>query len=103
MGYPDETKAGEDFMSYSSGLNSKSSEAEATNTLRPAQMWKGAPKKLQSVDLDPCQDFSTHHIPAQTAVRHRYNVIKKKWVVDEIQVKIKRNPFDRGRCENVSD
>nr|CAK6928273.1 unnamed protein product [Fasciola hepatica] len=90
-------------MSYSSGLNSKSSEAEATNTLRPAQMWKGAPKNLQSVDLDPRLNFQTHHIPAQTAVSHRYNVIKKKWVGDGIQVKIKRNPFDRGRCKNASD
>ncbi|THD20998.1 Eukaryotic elongation factor 2 kinase [Fasciola hepatica] len=96
MGYPDETEAEEDPMSHSSGLNSKSAEAEATNTLRPAQMWKRALKKLQSVDLDPWLDFQTHHIPAQTAVRHRYNVIKKKWVVDEIQVKIERNLFDRG-------
>ncbi|THD22045.1 Elongation factor 2 kinase [Fasciola hepatica] len=96
MGYPDETEAEKDPMSHSSGLNSESAEAEATNTLRPAQMWKRALKKLQSVDLDPWLDFQTHHIPAQTAVRHRYNVIKKKWVVDELQVKIERNLFDRG-------
>ncbi|VDP82764.1 unnamed protein product [Echinostoma caproni] len=63
---------------------------------RLSQMWKRALKKLQSVDLDPWLDFQTHQIPAQTAIRHRYSVIKKKWVVDEIVIKIENDPFDRG-------
>lgn len=96
MGYPDETEAEEESVSHSTGLNLGPVEARTVNSIDPAQLWKRALKKLQSVDLDPWLDFQTHHFLTQTAVRHRYSVIKKKWVVDEIQVKIESVPFDRG-------
>ncbi|KAF6777300.1 hypothetical protein AHF37_03675 [Paragonimus kellicotti] len=59
-------------------------------------LWKRALYKIRSIDLDPWLDFYRHNIPVQTATRHRYSAIKKKWVVDEIQVKMESVPFDHG-------
>ncbi|KAF7232865.1 hypothetical protein EG68_09651 [Paragonimus skrjabini miyazakii] len=63
---------------------------------KSVRLWKRALYKIRSIDLDPWLDFYRHNIPVQTATRHRYSAIKKKWVVDEIQVKMESVPFDHG-------
>ncbi|CAH8559247.1 unnamed protein product [Dicrocoelium dendriticum] len=75
---------------------SASDTPEQCNPVNTVKLWKRALQKLHSIDLDPWLDFPTHDIPVETAVRHRYSAIKKKWVIDEIHVKMESNPFDRG-------
>lgn len=66
------------------------------STHKAVNLWKCALVKMRSVDLEPWNDFPWASYPTQTAIRHRYSAIKKKWVVDEIYVKLETTPFDRG-------
>nr|CDS26521.1 eukaryotic elongation factor 2 kinase [Hymenolepis microstoma] len=63
-----------------------------------ARLWRNAVKKvLKEVDkLDPWRDFDLKSTPTQAAVRHRYSALKKKWIKDNILVKVEDKPFDRG-------
>lgn len=64
---------------------------------KSVKLWKRALHKVQSTDyLDPWVDFPTHTIQTRSATRHRYSVIRKKWVVDQIEIKMERIPFDHG-------
>lgn len=87
----------DDSTSRRNRLSFSFSESSEPNSLRkPVQLWKHALHKIRSIDLDPWVDFHTHNLTTRPAVRHRYSAIKKKWVVDEIQVKMEQTPFDRG-------
>ncbi|CAH8448528.1 unnamed protein product [Schistosoma turkestanicum] len=59
-------------------------------------LWQRAFKKVKSIDLDSWSDLPWNERPIRRALRHRYSAIKKKWVVDEVQIKIESEPFDRG-------
>ncbi|VEL36342.1 unnamed protein product, partial [Protopolystoma xenopodis] len=59
------------------------------------KLWKYAFKRLRSVDLDPWNDF-TLGLPEIPAIRHRYSAIKKKWLHDNIKVKLEARSFDHG-------
>ena len=37
---------------------------------------------------DPWEKFKIEKLPAETALRHRYNALKKQWKVDEVTVKM---------------
>ncbi len=52
--------------------------------------WRKAVRKIRSMK-DPWEKFHIEKLPTETAVRHRYNALKKKWVVDHIKVKMENN------------
>ena len=57
--------------------------------------WKAAAKKVRMLN-DPWAEFDIEVYPAEHAVRHRYNAIKKKWIQDECIVKIESAQFACG-------
>uniref|UniRef100_A0A0X3Q1X7 Eukaryotic elongation factor 2 kinase n=1 Tax=Schistocephalus solidus TaxID=70667 RepID=A0A0X3Q1X7_SCHSO len=63
-----------------------------------ARLWRSALHKIRSRDVvfDPWRDFDLEGTPTLPALRHRYSAIKKKWIKDDILVKIEQSPFDRG-------
>ncbi|VDL60897.1 unnamed protein product [Hymenolepis diminuta] len=63
-----------------------------------AKLWHNAVRKvLKEADkLDPWRDFDLKSTPTLAAVRHRYSALKKKWIKDNILVKVEDKPFNRG-------
>ncbi|VDN14969.1 unnamed protein product [Dibothriocephalus latus] len=63
-----------------------------------AKLWRSALRKIRSRDVvsDPWRDFDLKGTPTLPALRHRYSAIKKKWIKDDILVKLEQTPFDRG-------
>ncbi|CAH8453829.1 unnamed protein product [Schistosoma haematobium] len=74
-------------------LQSDTSMSEQQNALI---LWQRAFKKVKSIDLDSWSNLPWDKCPVRCALRHRYSAIKKKWVVDEVQIKMESEPFDRG-------
>ncbi|CAH8830353.1 unnamed protein product [Trichobilharzia szidati] len=72
------------------------SDNSSTSQQRAVLLWKRALKKVKSVDIDPWHNLPWSEYPVHSAFRHRYSAIKKKWVVDEVQIKMESSPFDRG-------
>ena len=56
-------------------------------SLSPRDRWRRAVRLIKTLS-DPWNDFSISRLPTETAVRHRYNAVKKKWVVDNIFIKM---------------
>jgi len=57
--------------------------------------WTKALKKVRSIE-DPWEKFHIENLTAETAVRYRYNSLKKKWVSDTVTVKMEKEPFNHG-------
>lgn len=55
----------------------------------PLDNWKKAIKKIHLMK-DPWKGFHLEELPTETATRHRYNALKKQWVVDTVSVKIEK-------------
>lgn len=49
--------------------------------------WSRALRKIHSME-DPWEKFNIGALPAEKAVRYRYNALKQKWVQDEVTVKM---------------
>lgn len=45
---------------------------------------------------DPWREFHIENIETETALRHRYNAVRKTWSTDEVQVKVENKAFNRG-------
>lgn len=58
-------------------------------------LWRTAAKKVLKLK-DPWSEFHIEKIPAEKAIRHRYNSIKKAWIKDECTVKIEASQFANG-------
>ena len=57
---------------------------------RHSNSWKDAIKKAQVLP-DPWEKFHIDEsCPVEVAIRHRYNVLKKHWVKDEVRVKMEK-------------
>lgn len=83
--------------SLSISWNSQSS--ERTDAMSPAlRRWFKAVSKIckHDDDIDPWHDFLIDSIKSEKGVRYRYSAIKKKWVQDEIWIKLETLPFDHG-------
>lgn len=57
--------------------------------------WKAAASKAKFM-IDPWCEFKLHKYPAERAIRHRYNAIKKQWIKDECIVKMEPEQFSNG-------
>ena len=57
------------------------------HSLSPIARWKKAVKKIRTLQ-DPWEQFHLDQLPAERATRHRYNALKRQWVVDEVVVKM---------------
>eukprot|EP00914_Ancora_sagittata_P024081 GHVO01047919.1.p1 GENE.GHVO01047919.1~~GHVO01047919.1.p1 ORF type:complete len:716 (-),score=143.89 GHVO01047919.1:798-2945(-) len=57
--------------------------------------WQRAYRKIRQMK-DPWIDHHIEKCPRETAIRHRYNALKKKWSKDEVEIKMEDKPFDRG-------
>ena len=85
-------------QSLSISWNSQSS-ADRSETMSPAlNRWFKAVSKIckHNDDIDPWQDFLIDAVKSEKAIRYRYSAIKKKWVQDDIWVKLETLPFDHG-------
>ncbi|VDD79826.1 unnamed protein product [Mesocestoides corti] len=100
-----------DASKYSStqGILVKRSDAQSlpTNVCRQnsglscspgAKLWQSAFRKVRSraAELDPWSDFDLKSTPTIAAIRHRYSALKKKWIKDNILVKLEEKAFNRG-------
>ncbi|KAH9284714.1 Eukaryotic elongation factor 2 kinase [Echinococcus granulosus] len=63
-----------------------------------AKLWQSALQKVRTraAKLDPWSDFDLKSTPTIAAVRHRYSALKKKWIKDNILVKLEEKAFNRG-------
>ena len=52
-------------------------------------LWKRALKKAQSIE-DPWEKFHIDELPTENVIRHRYSALRRKWVLDECQVKMEK-------------
>ena len=52
-------------------------------------LWKRALKKARSIE-DPWEKFHIDELATENVVRHRYSALRKKWVLDECQVKMEK-------------
>jgi elongation factor 2 kinase len=60
------------------------------------QRWKLAAQKVKKM-IDPwASELKLDSLPAENAVRHRYNAIEKKWIEDQCVVKIDTKQFACG-------
>ena len=53
----------------------------------PRANWLNALKKLRKLK-DPWRAFRIEELPVETCTRYRYHALKKKWVIDRVQVKV---------------
>ena len=66
------------------------------SVLSPARLrWRSAAYKVKLMN-DPWAEFKIDSYCTETAVRHRYNAIKKEWIQDECTVKIEDKQFANG-------
>jgi len=49
--------------------------------------WKRAMRQVQTLS-DPWAEFNLESLPTERAKRYRYSALKKKWVMDEVSVKM---------------
>ncbi|KAI0222547.1 Eukaryotic elongation factor 2 kinase [Lamellibrachia satsuma] len=61
----------------------------------PRANWLNALKKLRKLK-DPWRAFRIEELPVETCTRYRYHALKKKWVIDRVQVKVEHEPFNHG-------
>jgi hypothetical protein len=57
--------------------------------------WKSAAVRVKSLN-DPFCEFQMDAYPVETAIRHRYNAIKKIWTQDECTVRMETKQFECG-------
>ena len=67
-------------------------EKRGTNQI-PECLSPGRRNWLKALNLirnlsDPWEKFQIEKLPTETALRHRYNALKKQWKVDEVTVKM---------------
>lgn len=56
----------------------------------PKISWMQAVRKIKQLK-DPWEQYHILDQPSETAVRHRYNALKKQWVTDKVEVKVERD------------
>jgi len=74
--------------------NTNSPNSSSTESLAKMR-WKAAANKVKLM-RDPWSEFELDKYTTETAIRHRYNAIKKQWIKDECTVKIENKQFDKG-------
>ena len=55
----------------------------------PKHNWAHAVRKIRHLK-DPWERYHIIDLPSETATRHRYNPLKKQWIVDKVEVKMER-------------
>ena len=53
----------------------------------PMDRWKRAVRQVRALS-DPWAQFNLESLPTEKAKRYRYSALKKKWVADEVSVKM---------------
>lgn len=89
---------GEKYFSAAMAASSKRKREPSTSstTHKQAQShWRLALMKARC-HSDPWENFHLEDCPTERANRHRYNALKKEWVVDEVSVKMQQDPFAHG-------
>jgi len=89
------------YFSAVMGAGSKRKRASSTSSLvslthlKHAQHWRQALLKAKN-HTDPWDKFHLEDHVTEKALRHRYNALKKEWVVDEVNVKMQMESFAHG-------
>lgn len=87
------------YFSVAMGISSKrkreSSVSSLTQHKNAVQLWRHALMKARA-HTDPWEKFHLEDSPTEKAHRHRYNALKKEWIVDEVSVKMQKESFAHG-------
>lgn len=86
------------YFSAAMGVNGAKRKRESSISSQhkhAVSSWRHALLKARS-HSDSWEQFHLEDCPTEKALRHRYNALKKEWVVDEVQVKMQREPFAHG-------
>jgi len=86
------------YFSTVMGAGSKRKRAASSCSLthqKHAQHWRQALLKARS-HTDPWEKFHLEDHPTEKALRHRFNALKKEWIVDEVYVKMQMESFAHG-------
>lgn len=86
------------YFSTVMGSGSKRKRTTSSPSLthqKHAQHWRQALLKARS-HTDPWEKFHLEGHPTEKALRHRYNALKKEWVIDEVLVKMQTQSFAHG-------
>lgn len=86
------------YFSVAMGISSKRKREPSVSSLthkHAVQLWRHALMKAR-IHTDPWEKFHLEDSMTETAHRHRYNALKKEWMVDEVSVKMQKEPFAHG-------
>jgi elongation factor 2 kinase len=89
------------YFSAAMGMSSKRkrepsiSSSHLQNHKQVQNNWRHALMKARS-HTDPWEKFHLEDCPIENAMRHRYNALKKEWVIDEVTVKMQAESFAHG-------
>ncbi|XP_070580625.1 LOW QUALITY PROTEIN: eukaryotic elongation factor 2 kinase-like [Ptychodera flava] len=68
-----------------------------TKTPAVSKKWKNAFFKIRGGSYeDPWAKYNLDALETETAIRHRYNAVKKSWVCDDVLIKIEPESFAAG-------
>ncbi|XP_018013401.1 eukaryotic elongation factor 2 kinase isoform X2 [Hyalella azteca] len=82
------------FFSVVYGLSKKDGHS-AKHKMLARMAWKNAYNKVKAM-RDPWEKFDIAQFRMEKARRHRYKALQKKWVTDEVLVKMDTAPFSHG-------
>ncbi|XP_074647472.1 eukaryotic elongation factor 2 kinase-like isoform X2 [Tubulanus polymorphus] len=71
------------------------SDSSSSPSSSPRLNWKRAFQKLKKL-RDPWAEFHIDSYQPETAIRHRYNALKKIWVTDTVCIKMEKTAFNHG-------
>ena len=88
------------YFSVAMGMSSKRKREPSTSSAvshhkQAVQNWRHALMKARS-HVDPWEKFHLAECATEKAHRHRYNALKKEWVIDEVNVKMQAESFAHG-------
>ena len=88
------------YFSVAMGMSSKRKREPSTSSVvshhkQAVQNWRHALIKARS-HVDPWEKFHLEECATEKAHRHRYNALKKEWVIDEVNVKMQAESFAHG-------
>ncbi|KAF2358394.1 MHCK/EF2 kinase [Trinorchestia longiramus] len=85
---------GDKFFSVVYGLKKKDINAQK-NRMLIRMAWKNAYNKVKALK-DPWAKFDIAQFKTEKAKRYRYKALQKKWVTDEVFIKMDTKPFNHG-------
>ncbi|KAB7504206.1 Eukaryotic elongation factor 2 kinase [Armadillidium nasatum] len=87
--------SGNRYFSSVMGIKRKKGTSLNTKSELVKTAWKNAVRKARSLG-DPWEKFHLDEHRTERAKRHRFHALKNCWVVDEVVIKMEKEPFNNG-------